>query len=289
MSLNLNHTQKIFVFIFFVLLFSACNNTTNSKINNAENEIRIVSLVPSITQELVSLNLTKNIVGATSYCSVSATNKELIVGSAIEVNIEKVLLLKPDIVFASDLTKQKDLAALKDNGIKVHFLSKMKSFNDICEHFIKLGKAVGKAELVKNMVENSRKKVDSLKNIVPALPDSLSVFFQIGSKPIFTVIPHTFMNDYITFAACKNIASDLNHGTITRESVLQRNPDIIFVTTMGVAGTNEKNIWESYTDLKASKNKKIFVIDANMASSPTVLSFTKTLEIVIDKIYALHD
>jgi len=276
---------KILVFITAVLFLISCNNTTNREVGSDEDGIRIISLVPSITKELVSLNMSKNIVGATSYCSVSEKNKDLIVGSAIEVNIEKVLLLKPDIVFASGLTKEKDINALKNNGIKVHFLSKMHSFKDICEHFIELGILVGKAELAQTIVQKSTKTVDSLISTFPVQSDSLTIFFQIGTKPIFTVIPNTFMNDYITFAGCENMAKDLIHGTITRESILQRNPDVIFVTTMGAVGANEKSIWESYTDLNASKNKKIFIIDANLASSPTVLSFTKAFEIFIDKIY----
>ena len=131
----------------------------------------------------------------------------------------------------------------------------------------------------------SKIKVDSLSNSVPNLPDRLTVFFQIGAKPIFTVISNTFMNDYITLAKCNNIAEDLKKGTITRESVLQQNPDIIFIVTMGIVGDNEKNIWESYTELNAAKNKKIFIIDSSIASTPTVLSFTETLEQVINNIY----
>jgi iron complex transport system substrate-binding protein len=37
-----------------------------------------------------------------------------------------------------------------------------------------------------------------------------------------------------------NIASDLTRGAITRESVIIRNPDIIFIVTMGIAGEEEK-------------------------------------------------
>ena len=263
----------------------ACSNNTYKEKQSIENSIRVISLAPSITKELESLNMTGNIVGATSYCDISAANKDLIVGSAIEVNIEKVLLLNPDIVFASGLTKENDIIALRKNGVRVHRVNKMQSFDDICKHFIELGKLVGKADLAQSIVDKSQKKVDSLSNSVPNRTDKLSVFFQIGAKPIFTVIPNTFMNDYITLAKCNNIAADLQSGTITRESVLQRNPDIIFIVTMGIVGDDEKDIWESYTVLNAAKNKKIFIIDSSIASTPTVLSFTETLEQVINNIY----
>ena len=276
---------KIFSFIIAVLLLASCNNPTYQEKQGSEKGIRIISLASSISKEIVSLNMTENIVGATSYCEISGTNKELIVGTATEVNIEKILLLKPDIVFASGLTQDNVIIALRNNGVKVHRFTKLESFDEICLHFIELGKLVGKNDLAQSIVNKSKRKVDSLSNAIPVSVDKLKVFFQIGAKPIFTVIPNTFMNDYITLAGCENLASDLTKGTITRETVLRRNPDIIFVVTMGMVGDDEKFIWESYADLNASKNKKIFIIDSDIASIPTVLSFTETLEQVIKNIY----
>lgn len=276
---------KIISFIAVVLFFISCNNTNYTENQIHYDGIRIVSLVPSVTKELMSLNMAENIVGATSYCEISSTNKKLIVGNAIDVNIEKILLLKPDIVFISSLIKQTDVNTLKSNGIRVHMLNKMHTYSEICNHLIEIGNVVGKTDLAKAIVKDSKNKVDSLINSIPKQLDSLTIFFQIGAKPIFSVIPNTFMNDYITFAGCKNIMSDLTRGTVTRESVLQRNPDIIFITTMGIVGNNEKAIWEGYNELKAVKNNNIFIIESSVASSPTVLSFTKTMEQVINCIY----
>jgi len=277
--------NRILSFIIIVLVFASCNNLPNKNSEKNKSGIRIISLVPSVTQELVDLGMEECIVGATSYCIVSATNKSLIVGSVIDVNIEKVLLLKPDIVFASGLTKQNDINALKSNNIKVHMLEKMHSYGEICNHFIEVGKLVGKAGLAQDIVNKSKSRVDSLINTIVVRHDSLTLFFQIGAKPIFTVIPNTFMNDYITLAGCKNIFADLTKGTVTRESVLQRNPDIIIIATMGGMGDNEKNIWEGYSELTAVKNNAIFIIDSKTASLPTVLTFTEALEQVIGFVY----
>jgi len=277
--------NKIFIFIIAVILVISCHNPSNKNRDVIENGIRIVSLAPSISKELESLNMTENIVGATSYCDISKNNEELIVGTATEVNIEKILLLNPDIVIASGLTKQTTINTLKNNGIAVHFIKKLQSFDDICNQAIELGKLVGKADLALSIVNRSRQRVDSMQSLIPSRDNKLKVFFQIGAKPIFTVIPNTFMNDYIIFSGCENLAADMNRGTITRESVLRRNPDVIFIVTMGILGDEEKNTWESYDELNAVKSKKIFIIDSNIACTPTVLSFTETLEQVIKKIY----
>lgn len=277
---------KIYSFLIAIMLFVvSCNNVSNQHKDNEPSKLKIVSLAPSITKELQDLGLTDNIVGATTYCAISATNKNLIIGTATDVNIEKILLLHPDMVFATGLTKETTIETLRKNGLKVYVNPKMESFEEICQRFIKLGELVGKADLAKKIVNQSVHKIDSLKSLVPVQEKKKKVFIQIGAKPLFAVIGHTFMDDYITYAGCENIASDLKRGSITRESVLERNPDVIFIVTMGVEGDGEKNAWDTFSELSASKNKKIFVLDSNIACTPTVLSFTETLETIIKKIY----
>jgi iron complex transport system substrate-binding protein len=263
----------------------SCEKKNYNNEQNSEKGIRIISLAPSITSELVDLGLKNNIVGATSYCDISANNKDLIIGSAISINIEKILLLKPDIVFASGLTKDKTIQTLKNYGLKIYKFGKITSFNHICTNFIELSKYVDKEDIAKKIIHNSKSKMDSLKAAVPKRKDSLNIFFQVGSKPIFTVIPNTFMNDYITFARCRNIVNDLTNPSINRETVINRNPDIIFIISMGILGEKEKEIWGSYAGLNAAKKNKIFIVDAAKAASPTVRSFTESFEVIMNDIY----
>ena len=277
--------RKLLFVIFATSLFYACNNTEPKHEAKENDKLKIISLAPSVTKEILSLGLADQIVGATSYCSISSEKEELIIGTATDVNLEKILILKPDIVFASSLTKPNSIEALTNNGIKVHHVAKTHSYEEICEQFLELGKLTETEELANEIIKQSRQKVDSLKKLVPQQEKKQKVFFQIGAKPLFSVIPNTFMNDYITFSGCENIAHDFDQGTISRESVLQRNPDVIFIVTMGGLGEEEKKQWESYSELNAVKNQKIFIIDADMSCSPTVLTFTQSLEEVIGKIY----
>lgn len=272
------------LYLFVFLIIASCNNSNYKYESEQSNELRLVSLAPSITKELQSLGLEKNIVGATSYCSITEKNKDLIIGNALEVNIEKILLLKPDFVFVTDLTDNNTKNALKKNGIKIHHMPKITSYDDICEDFLKIGKLVNKEDIALKIIKESNNKIDSLKALITVQNPKLKIYMQIGANPLFTVIPNTFMNDYITFSGCENIAYDFDQGTITRESVLTRNPDVIFVVTMGVTGDEEKHVWESYPEINAAKNHKIFIIDSDLACNPTVTTFTQSLEQVIKRI-----
>lgn len=277
---------RYFIYVLLgVLTCFSCNNTVKPNKNTDKTELRIISLAASISDELVELGMKKNIVGATSYCKVSKENKELIVGDALEINEEKILLLKPDIVIYTSLTKQSTIEILKKNGIKTFMYGKANSFDAICNNYLKLGEMVGKKALAKQIVENARKKIDSLKSIIPKLTKLPTIFFQLGANPIATVIPDTYMDEFIKFSGGKNIFYDIDKYIVSTESVLLRNPDYIFITSMGIIGSKEKENWEKYKDISAAKENRIFIIDSSIASSPTVTNFVKTVELMVKKMY----
>ncbi len=264
----------------FLLVLSSCSS---NKVDQSEEGIRIVSLVPSFTKDIVRLGMKDHIVGATSYCEISKENKDLIVGSVIDVNEEKIMLLKPDVVLASGLVNEKSIKILEQNGINVNYIENNRSFKGLCEQFIQIGKVIGKEAYAKQLVQQARHSIDSLKALLPQREEKLKVFFQLGANPIAVVIPNTFMDDYITFAGCTNIFSDLDKIIVNRESVLLRNPDCIIISSMGIVGKQEKEIWTSYKDLSAVKNNKIFIVES--ASMPTVSDFVENFAYIINRIY----
>ena len=81
-----------------------------------------------------------------------------------------------------------------------------------------------------------------------------------------------------TFCNSSNIAKGLKMGNMTRESILRKDPDIIIIATMGGFGKVEKEAWESYSQMKASKHKKVFLINSNICCSPTPENFVIALE-----------
>jgi ABC-type Fe3+-hydroxamate transport system substrate-binding protein len=127
------------------------------------------------------------------------------------------------------------------------------------------------------VVAQSRHAVDSIVGLVGGKQRG-SLFFQIGANPLFTVTPNTFMDDYIAKLGYQNIAVNINKGIISREFVVAQNPDAIFISSMGMVGEAEKQTWEKFSGLKAVANNMVFVVDADMACSPTPITFVQTLK-----------
>lgn len=250
----------------------------------AQEAKRIVSLVPWVTKSLYLMGEQDRLVGCTNYCPVAASDHIPVVANAMSVNIEKVLTLKPDLVIASSLNKPETLDNLKKLGIKVVLQPYPESFEDICTYFIQIGEMVGQSAKAKGIVSQQKSRLAKLKASVPSGKNP-KVFIQIGAKPLFCAVPETFMEDFIQFSGGKNIAEELKIGSITREYVLKQNPDIIFIVTMGIVAQEEKETWQSYQSLSASKNKKIFILDADKTCSPTPILFMDALEEMIKLMY----
>ncbi|MGM0497963.1 MAG: ABC transporter substrate-binding protein, partial [Bacteroidota bacterium] len=244
----------------------------------------IVTLTPSITKQLLLLGVENYVIGHTSYCPSDNLKNSEEVASATEVNIEKIAVLDPDVVLVSTLTKKKVIDNLRKLGIEVEYMEMPESFDEICEQMMKLGKIVKREDKASGIVERQKNRLDSLQNTIPEGED-LKFFIEIGADPLYAATSESFMHDYIRFADGTNIAADLKSGSMSRESVLAKNPDVIVIVTMGIVGKEEKEIWHEYPNLNASKKGNIFVIDSDKASSPTPVSFTKVVEEIIELVY----
>lgn len=236
---------------------------------------RIVSLAASITNNLYLLGVQGNIVGRTQYCTIAEKDNIPVVADAVNVNIEKVVSLKPDIVIAGGLTHPRIVSALQKMGIRTIHQHQPKDFNEICSQLEELGSICGKSDAATRHVKESRER---LAKISEGISGKNRVFMEQGANPLFTVLPNSFVNDYIILSGGANICEDLKNGLISRELVLLRNPDVIIIITMGDTGEKEKKEWQKYTTINAVKNNRIFMVDADEACTPTPVTFVNVLE-----------
>jgi len=258
----------------FILLFSyVCVFSSYAQQNYPR---RIISLGPSLTKELYLLGAGDKLIACTIYAPAYAKNKRK-VGTVINVNLEKTIELNPDLVLATSLTDPKEIKRLKQLGIRVVVFPQAKNFRNLCDQFLELANLIGKGRKAAGIVEKAKKEVEQIKIKAKNFKKS-RVFIQVGANPLFTVTKHSFVNDFIEFAHSINIARDAGIGLYSREKVIEKNPDVIFIVTMGVGGAREKSVWQRYKEMNAVKNKRIYIIDSYKICSPTPVSFVNTLK-----------
>jgi iron complex transport system substrate-binding protein len=246
---------------------------------------RIVSLGPTITEKLYLLGAQDELVGVTTYCTrpPEARAKERI-GNVTQVNIEKVIQLKPDLVLATPLTGPRTVERLKHLGIRVIVFKDPDSFAEMNRQFLELGRIVGRERQAQEIVSASEQEVEHIRNRVKGLPRP-KVFVQIGARPLFTATKHSFLNDFVEFAGGTNIAAGAKTGLYSREEVLWQDPDVIIVVTMGLAAENEKIGWRRFKSINAVKHDRIVTMDSYKTCSPTPETFVEALEAMVN---ALH-
>lgn len=252
----------------------------------AQSVLKIVSLSPVVSKSIILLEEQDNVVGCTKWCPFA--EEKAVVANAIDVNVEQVVRLKPDVVFASTLTSKESIQTLKDLGIEVVVMPRMTSFESMCEDLIVIAEKLGCKQKAEEEIAIARERLIKIKEKLPE-GETPKLMFQVGVKPIFVAIKNTFVEEYITQVGGINIYGDLSHGTVTRESVLKRNPEAIFIATMPGVAENEKEVWLSYDQLNAAKDNQVFLIDQELASSPTVRTYVDVVEIMMECLYGVRN
>ncbi|HBU69246.1 MAG TPA: hypothetical protein DEE98_02560 [Elusimicrobia bacterium] len=262
---------KIKLFAAFLIFFLSQNTFASPA--------RIVSLAPSVTKSVMLLGSSSKLAGITTFCPDPSGSIDKI-GTVLEPNIEKIVSLKPDLVIAS---KEGNLPGpvekLRKLGIKVYVMDAYRNFDDICLSFIELGKVIGREAEAEKIVTNSKARIDAVKKKTLTLSRP-AIFWEIGAQPLYTVSDKSFVNDFIEFAGANNIFADMPiaYPQVSREEVLVRNPDMIFIVMMGDINENERSSWQKYGTLKAVKTGNIHILNDLVFLEPTPEAFAEGTE-----------
>ncbi len=287
MTINARFPRNAGIFLVMaisVAWFSGCGGSprpaTNGK--DAVTFSRIVSLTPSITRSIYQLEEEDRLAGCSSYCVVEEKDSVIVAGSVVGPDIERIVSLKPDLVIVSEFISEKDVKTLEKFGLRVEIFRSPESFDELCSQFIRLGQLTDKEKEAERIAADIKNEVLLLSDELEKRSPKPGVFMQIGSSPIFTVLPGTYMDDYIKFCCAENIAADLTNGIVGREFVVAKNPDYIFIVSMGIAGDHEKEQWSRFSLMSAARQNNIHILDSRIACEPTPENFINTLRLMAD-------
>ncbi|GAB0169032.1 ABC transporter substrate-binding protein [Lysinibacillus sp. CTST325] len=232
---------------------------------------KIVSLIPSNTEILFGLGLNNEIVGVTDNDDYppEATKKDKVGG--IDYNIEQIIALTPDIVFAhaSGMSYSKGaIEQLEAAGVKVFVVADAKNFNETYTTIEQLGRATGKLEEAKKMVANMKAKVEEVETKLKGV-EPKKVFVESSDEPqIYTAGKGTFMNEMLEMIHAENVAADVNDWyPIEAEQIIAKNPDVIVVAYNYVPNILTKIPQRpGFETITAVKNKAIVQVDESTTS-----------------------
>lgn len=190
---------------------------------------KIVSLVPSSTEILFALGVGERVIGATVFCNYPEQAMAVTrVGDFDGPNLELIISLEPDLVFAASLHKD-IVEALEQAGVAVLALDPQ-TIAEIYGAIELTAKAVGAETAGAALVADMQQRLAAVKAKTAGLSEQEQpvVFYEVWYPEIMVAGAGTFIDEIIDLAGGRNMAWDIPRwGVIQEEEVLARNPDII--------------------------------------------------------------
>ncbi|MBI4766408.1 MAG: cobalamin-binding protein [Deltaproteobacteria bacterium] len=234
---------------------------------------RIASLAPSITEILFALGLGDRIIGVTKHCDYPAEARTKVnVGSYIDLNIEKILALKPDLVIATaDGNEKESVERLAVFKIPV-LITNPKNLDGVFETVKTIGRITKQVHRAEIMVRSLKRRADQI--IQACLPLSRPrVFLQINEHPLITVGKDTFHHHLITLAGGINISGNdlIKYPKYSLEQVIRSKPDGLLITSMerGALAEKKKDRWRQWGQIPAVKLGRIHILDSDLLDRPS--------------------
>jgi len=263
-------------FLVALLLYLSLTSAFAQKLSCA----RIVSLAPSLTESIFALGLGPSVVGVSQFDRYPQEVRDLPrVGALLNPNFEAVLALKPTLVLG--LTEQgESLARIQSLGLKTHTLDQ-RSVGTILSSLQNLGDLCGKqyeAQRVVSSLQGQLKNYELRERKSKKLVKVLILIGNSGASTIsnlFVSGKDGFYSELLSIVGGQNVFADLTSGmsALNPESLLAMNPEaIILISGSGpeIHFDKQKFLaeWNSFPQLDAVRNKRIYIFDQDYASIP---------------------
>jgi iron complex transport system substrate-binding protein len=191
-----------------------------------------------------------------------------------DINIEQIVLLKPDLVLATEINTPEQVKALEDVNITVFYLPNPADLEGLYDNLETVAKLTGKQETADKMIPSLRNRIQAVEDRLKNVETRPVVYVELdGTDPAkpWTTGPGTFQALIIEMAGGRNAGDEMSSewGQISQEELIVKNPDFMLVDA--VWGTTLEQVTQrpGWQALKAVQNKQVVPMDFNLFSRPT--------------------
>jgi len=239
----------------------------------SDNPVRIIALAPNITEIVFALGQENRLIGVTKYSDFPPEAKQIpSVGSYIDLDVEKIVSLKPDLCIATKDGNPREVVYSLDSLQIPTYTVDTRNLDSVMDTVFEIGRLLNVTEKAGELVENMRSRIERVDSMVSKTDYRPRVFFQIGVSPIVSVGTNTYIHELIVRAGGKNLAKGrVPYPRFSREQVLALSPEIFIITSMAREQVFEKvrAEWSRWSDLPAVRNNRIILVDSNILDRPT--------------------
>jgi iron complex transport system substrate-binding protein len=264
----------------FALLFLAFGATcaqaavavvddTGAPVALARPATRIVSLAPHATELLYAAGAGAAIVGTVDTSDFPPAAKAIPrVGDARALDLERIVLLAPDLIVTWPWTAPAQVDALRARGVAV-FTTRPATIDGIAGDIERLGTLTGQAEVAARAAAAFRERLAALRARYRAAT-RVRVFYEIWDAPLYTVGGGHLITQALATCGGENVfaALTLPAPAVDVEAVLAARPDAIIAGVEGGGRPAWLDRWRRWPELPAVARGHLFVVDADLLHRP---------------------
>ncbi|MBB5149961.1 MULTISPECIES: ABC transporter substrate-binding protein [Ureibacillus] len=232
----------------------------------------VVSLQPSNTEILYELGVGDKVIGVTEYDKwpeeVQHVEK---VSDITTVNVERVVELNPDVIFAYITGGEEQLEQLESIGLKVFVIKPANSIDDVYGDIQQIAQVMGVEEKGNELVEKIKEQFAVIKEKTASIEQKKKVYFEIAPAPdIWSIGSGTFQQELIEAAGVENIYADQQGWfSVSEEDIINRNPEAI-ITTVNFSDdpTGEIKSRKGWESVLAVLNNEVYVLNPDILDRP---------------------
>jgi iron complex transport system substrate-binding protein len=265
---TLDRMKSVFgLLVVLALCACASNRVPQARANGVQAAQRIVSLMPSFTEDLCAIGAGGQIVGVSDFTDdIPCAHGVARVGNFSSIDTERILELHPDLVVA--IPAQRALTeSLRRAGVRTE-LVKDDSYTDLFDDIAALGAMSGHAAQARELSASLRKHTQALRSS-EHFTRQPTVFFVVQALPIWTVGPQSYISTLIELAGARNAVSSLPtaYAQFSPEALIRLQPDAIVATNDArLDALLSREPWRS---LRAVREGHVFVLkDPSILARP---------------------
>lgn len=223
---------------------------------------RIVSLVPSQTELLAHLGLGDEVVGITKFCIHPEDwfRNKTRVGGTKQLNIDKIIELDPDIIFANkEENTKEDIISLRK-----HFrvwTSDIFNLEDNLSMVASIGEMTGKREEAQSLIDSTKTSFSNL-----GYSNKKKALYLIWQNPYMAAGPESYIHDMLGYVGFANVLSmdshDLRYPEMTNDEIARLEPEFILLSSepFPFKEQHQKELQQQFP------KSKILLVDGEMFS-----------------------
>ena len=195
-------------------------------------ELKIVSLSPSLTELVFRLGKGSLLAGRSSACDYPAEALKLpVMGNFADPDAEKILHLKPDLVITNDLMRPGSDRILQRGGIRV-IRKQCRNMTEYLQWVELLGRELNCPEAAEKEAARVKTALEKYKNEADKITSKKTVCWVIWDSPLMIAGSGSLPETVIGYAGGINIARDLHpdYIKVSKDWLLKNQPDVLVWT-----------------------------------------------------------